>query len=174
VASEKDLNYLLINAFKKRDSFACKISDMPHAEGSKRPLDGFAVHRGYAYYWEAKYLRAYSAFNFNKIRPHQWENLDLIDNQAAFAFGCDGRIAIWSLLVVGIYLCRIGWDVFFFDIEDLIIRKGAGHTGISRAELVYLRDMGLSILARKGDMDVDRIPLVVVKGPRKAGLEKTA
>ena len=107
--NEKELNRIIARTFNAQ-GFGYKIPDpsWPGAKSPKRPFDGFAVNRGWAIYWEAKFLRGYQRLALDRIDEHQLESL-----RAVHAPGC-GRLGV---VAVGINTPRKGTDLFFLDIR---------------------------------------------------------
>ncbi len=85
-----------------------KICDDPNGFGSRRCFDGIgmlSINDKLTFVcWEAKFLKTYSAFNFNRIEEHQ--NFYLTEYQ---------KSGVKSFVIVGINCGRADIRVFVFD-----------------------------------------------------------
>ena len=154
---ETTLNSLIISIFKVADGFAYKIPDpmFTDDEGQrfnlKRPFDGFAVLDSFQYYFETKLLKGYQAFPFQKLSEHQITNLCCIDRNSVFTT---------PIIVVGIYLERIGFDLFFIKPD---MKAWEMRCSIVKKQLEELRDKGLYLPLRKKSFEVLKIPSKIIE-----------
>ena len=83
--------------------------------GGKRPFDGFGIVNGKPVYWESKFLKSVSAFNFDNLKQHQIDNLFAIKKLAPDSY---------CLFIVGVqYSTRETRAYIFHDIEEIFKRK---------------------------------------------------
>ena len=154
---EANLNALIVKNLQEEGAFAYKIPDpmFTDAEGQrfnlKRPFDGIAVIDNFQYYFETKMLRGYQAFPFQKLSAHQITNLCLIDSNSSFST---------PIIIVGIYLYRIGFDLFFIRPN---MKAWEMRCSIVRSQLEELREKGLYLPLRKQKFEVLRIPAKIIE-----------
>ncbi|MBA7684520.1 hypothetical protein ES703_92924 [subsurface metagenome] len=158
---EKDLITLLNNNFN-RDGWSYKIANQPRYSASsgqrfniKKPFDGFSVMPGKIYFWEAKFLNGYRAFPLSSIRDHQLEALlkidSLIDNMETY-----------PMIILGVYLLRKGFNLFFFDISYIKLLQEKGAKSILKTELLEIKAEGKFLPLRKRQFEVNKVPEKIV------------
>ena len=154
---ESNLNSLIVSNFKQAGGFSYKIIDPQFTNDEnqrfnlKRPFDGFAVLDGFQYYYETKLLKGYQAFPFQKLSEHQITNLCCINKNSAFTT---------PMIIVGIYLYRVGVDLFFFRPNMKVWEMKCS---IVKSQLEGLRERGLYLPLRKQTFDVFRIPVNIIE-----------
>jgi len=153
---EVNLNSLIVKNFQAAGGFAYKIPDpmFTDDEGQRfnirRPHDGYAVLDSFHYYFETKMLKGYQAFPFQKLSEHQIDNLCLIETNSVLST---------PIIIVGIYLYRIGFDLFFIQPNK---KAWEMRCSIVKSQLEELRDKGLYLPLRKQWFDVLRIPAKII------------
>ena len=168
---EKDLNTIINNNFKEH-GFSTKIPDPMFIQSDqqrfnlKRPFDGFSVPGHTSIYWETKILQGYQAFAFSKISEHQMDNLLKIGVRSAVCPKCGygHEPHILAIVILGIYLYRVGVDLFFFDPRMIDGLKSNGQKSISKRELEGFRFAELYLPLRKKLFEVEEIPHKIVWG----------
>jgi len=154
---ESNLNSLIVSNFKQAGGFSYKIIDPQFTNDEnqrfnlKRPFDGFAVLDSFQFFFETKMLRGYQAFPFQKLSEHQITNLCLINKNSVFTT---------PMIIVGIYLYRIGFDLFFIKPNMNAWEK---RCSIVKNQLEELRERGLYLPLRKQTFDVLRIPAKIIE-----------
>lgn len=154
---EKELNTLIVKNFESAGGFAHKLPDPMFTDDSgqrfnlKRPFDGFSVLNDWQYYYETKLLKDYQAFPFQKLSEHQIINLCLIDKNSAF---------VTPLIIIGIYLYRIGIDLFFIKPN---MKAWEMRCSIVKRQLEEFRDNGLYLPVRKKTFDVLKIHTKIIE-----------
>jgi len=154
---ESNLNTLIKQNFQKVGGFADKIPDpmFTGADGQrfnlKRPFDGFAVLDNFSYFYETKMLKGYQAFPFQKLSEHQITNLCLIKRNSIFA--C-------PMIIVGVYLLRVGFDLFFFKPNMEIWEKRCSAT---KSQLEEFKAKGFYLPVRKSTFAVHTIPAKIIE-----------
>ena len=154
---ESNLNSLIVSNFKQAGGFAHKIIDPQFTNDEnqrfnlKRPFDGFAVLDNFQYYFETKMLKDYQAFPFQKLSEHQITNLCLINKNSAFTT---------PIIIVGIYLYRIGFDLFFIRPD---MKAWEMRCSIVKNQLEQLRDKELYLPLRKKQFEVLKIPSRIIE-----------
>ena len=168
---EKDLNTLINNNFKEH-GFSAKIPDPMFIQSDKqrfnlkRPFDGFSVPGHKSIYWETKILQGYQAFAFSKISEHQMDNLLKIGVRSAVCPKCGygHEPHILAIVILGIYLYRVGFDLFFFDPRWIDAVKSIGRKSIMKYELEKLRFADQYLPLRKKVFEVKERPHKIVWG----------
>jgi penicillin-binding protein-related factor A (putative recombinase) len=135
---EKDLNTIINNSFKEL-GFSHKIADPIGGTGIQNPFDGFSVLQGKQWYWEAKLLKGYQAFNFNKIENHQLESLRLIEDHSCSHTRC--------LFIVGIWEAYKYTHIYIFDFKYIEEKKFDGKKSILKKDFqdLYERQKAIEV-----------------------------
>ena len=123
---------------------------------AKRPFDGFSYMPEYIVNFESKLNNGYSAFAFSHIRPHQVENLLRIKEVTK-----NYKTKCLNIIILGVYLYRKGFDLFFFDI-DYIVDLMKDKKSILKKELENMRDEGKFLRLEKQKFDVNKVPEKVI------------
>lgn len=129
--NETSLNTCIQDSFK-RLWWSKKIPDPQAGRGVQLPFDGIATANGLPFYWEAKIQKEYKAFNLSRVEDHQWENLLTIDKQLI--------VSHYTLIILGVWISRKSFRVFFFDTNYLWELKQRGIKSIKKNELLDLVD----------------------------------
>lgn len=155
---EKDLITLLNKNFN-REGWSYKIPDQPRYDKNsgqrfnlKKPFDAISVLPGKIIFWEAKFLNGYKAFPFSSIREHQLEallNIGILTDNL--------HIAPPSMIILGVYLLRKGFDLFFFDIRGIKRLKDNGTESILKIKLLEMKGDGKFLPLRKKYFEVNKI-----------------
>lgn len=131
--------------FKIADTFAnASYSRSP------APFDGFGVFidkegKGYPVYWESKYMKSPSSFNFNRLEDHQIESL------LKFKQSIPNCLA---LFLICIDFGRGDKRVFYFkDLDDIYKRKQEKRN-ILKKEFIELKNY---VTIKKGVIDFNEI-----------------
>jgi len=154
---ETILNTLIVKNFEAVNGFGYKIPDPMFTDDDgqrfnlKRPFDGFAVLDSFQYYFETKLLKGYQAFPFRKLSEHQINNLCLINKNSVFTT---------PIIIVGIYLYRIGFDLFFIQPN---MKAWEMHCSILKSQIEELRDKGLYLPLRKQRFEVLKIHAKIIE-----------
>ena len=106
--------------------------------------------------FESKLNNGYSAFAFSHIRPHQVENLLRIKEVTK-----NYKTKCLNIIILGVYLYRKGFDLFFFDI-DYIVDLMKDKKSILKKELENMRDEGKFLRLEKQKFDVNKVPEKVI------------
>lgn len=117
-------------------------------QAAKRPFEGFYIAPDFVMALEVKLLKDYAAFNFNKIRPHQIENLTRIH-----AVNPD----VLTLIILGIWIPRKVIELFFFHIDFINRLRATGKNSLHKRELIDLIDEGRTLQIIKQSLPVDKI-----------------
>jgi len=154
---ESNLNSLIVKNFKDAGGFSYKIIDPQFTNDEnqrfnlRRPFDGIAVANGFTYFYETKMLKNYQAFPFRKLSEHQITNLCLINKNSVFTT---------PMIIVGIYLYRIGFDLFFIQPN---MKAWEMRCSILKSQLEELRNEGLYLPLRKQKFEVFKIPSRIIE-----------
>lgn len=124
--------------------FSHKLPDpqgMEATHAAKRPFDGFARFQGWDFYFESKLIKnKFSAFDLDRVEPHQWENLLKLK-----------RLGATAAITLGVWIPRKDYKLFVFDPELLYNMRDKSILG---KQLVALDQAGLAISLRLKDLDL--------------------
>lgn len=154
---EKELNTLIKNNFDRK-GWAHKIADQPRYDKNsgqrfnlKKPFDGISMTPGNIYFWETKILTGYKAFPLSVIEEHQFEALQ---NIKLLTEG----MCIYALIILGVYIFRVGVDLFFFDINYIKLMKDAKVKSVLKTKLLDMKADGKFLPLRKKRFEVHKVP----------------
>lgn len=133
----------ITNKFMEEKAFAYKIPDPTKEEirrgARKRPFDIVAWKGDISFALEAKFMKGYFAFNFDRIEEHQFWWLDC----AKRAFELEPRKTFFCGIIVAFWEPRKLYDVFVFDIDYLKARMSTGEKSIKQKELLDFKERKL-------------------------------
>jgi len=136
---EKDLNRVIISSFNQSGGFGYKIPDplkmeiMSGMGSGKRPYDGFGINKDLILYYEAKFIKDYKAFSFSSVQDHQFFYLSKTKE------GSKNYPDVKVLIILGVWLSRKFFDVFFFDLDYIKNRMKTGKS-IKKKELLQFKE----------------------------------
>lgn len=131
--------------FKIADTFASSSLSR-----SSSPFDGFGYffdknNKGYPVYWESKFLKEPSSFNFNRLEEHQ------INNLINFKKAVPDSL---SLFLICVDFGRGDKRVFYFKDLDEIYKRKQEKKNILKKEFLELKNY---VIIKKGIIDFNEI-----------------
>lgn len=129
--TEANLNTILKNSIKYYGGWCHKIADGVGGISTQNPFDSLGIFNNKPLYVEAKLIKGFYSFNFNRIESHQTNNLMFIENSLSKTI----PNKFYSLVVVGFYEPRKFFYLLFFSIRTLDKLRKEGINSIKKKEL---------------------------------------
>jgi hypothetical protein len=154
---ESDLNTMIKNSLE----WGTKIPDPGASDAmttSKRAFDGFGIGSSGIVYFESKFQKDYSAFNFTRVYPHQIQNLVAI---ADLALKYNYK-EVKSLLFLGVWIPRQELVLFAFTAHHIASLITSGKKSLLKKELLGFREQGLYLQACKQIFPMSQLQEVII------------